>query len=221
MYEASQLTQELAPKSLFPLKMSLVCLAINAALLVYVIYQVALYPASNGSIVGFIPFVAIVSMMANLIVFSLYSKSDSVSGRAAIGWVVGALLWLVLMSQLFPLAMSQVKLTRARANIQGHVPAIAIQASNQLKAQPWNTMAAVTTLRSAVAGTSAASEFSVFQQAARLGVASPSVQRVLANGVVTRDDKEALLTELLANMATHPNAQLLAIANQMRARRSP
>lgn len=140
---------------------------------------------------------AAVGMVA---VMSLSKDASRATGAVSVG---GWMVCLVAGAYAVLLAVPQMDLAAAQKNIDGKTPAVALQASAQLRAKPWAINAAAGLLRPVLQSSMDSNQMDLFCEARSIGVHGEVVDRVLANGFVHPDDKDDLVRALLDRAGTN------------------
>ena len=133
-------------------------------------------------------------------VTSLSKNASRALGAATVG---GWMVCLVVGMYSVLLAVPQMDLAEAKKNIDGGTPAVALQASAQLRAKPWAISAAAGLLRPVLQSSMDPAQVDLFREARSIGVRGEVVDRVLANGFVHPNDKDELVRALLDHAETN------------------
>ena len=155
---------------------------------------------------------AAVGMVA---VMSLPKNASRALGAATVG---GWMVCLVVGMYSVLLAVPQMDLAEAKKNIDGGTPAVALQASEQLRAKPWAINAAAGLLSPVLQSSMDPNQMDLFREAWSIGVHGEVVDRVLANGFVHPDDKDELVQALLAHAQSNQPGAAALLARAVAAR---
>lgn len=113
------------------------------------------------------------------------------------GTTMGAAAALAMALPTILLLTSQLSLLDGRKNLGGKTPELAMEISETLSANPLNLWRVFVLTSDITPASLNSDDWKLFNQAAQAGVKSQEIDRVLANGIVLRGDKEALIGTLL------------------------
>lgn len=182
----------------FPsLRVTAASVIVSAVTLAFLVYWVMVNPAQSKWVLVAVQVACVLALAASLL--SLTSRGPRVAKKAWDFWgpVVGFFVCAGLGWCVVALAVPQMILVEGRANIGQRTPAIALEASTQLRANPFNVWGTIRTLDPVFISSPAAADVAVFQRAHEAGVRSEVIDRVLANGIVRYGDDRALVEAML------------------------
>lgn len=172
------------------------------------LYLIAFHPATASRwIVLAAVFVCLISAAFSLASFAFQSQYSRVSLLSVAALVCCISAMMTSMSLAHPVNT----LAFASKNLNGGIPVIAQQASQNVRDNPFNLWRVIDTLSPAARYYSLRSEdVDLFRQAHAAGVQAPSIDRVLDNGFVSSKDKDELLSALVQAYSANPQSDAIA-----------